>query len=71
MSATSTSSPPDATSTPSPSDRAAVGATAILSVISSSPTPQDLRARVEAMLRDEFHDIRRELIQEIRTRLYE
>jgi hypothetical protein len=34
-------------------------------------TPQDLHAQLEAMLRDEFHDIRRELIQEIRTRLYE
>jgi hypothetical protein len=71
MSAIPTSSPPDATSTSSPSDRAAVVATAILSVIFRSPTPRDLRVQIEAMLRDEIHDIRRELIQEIRTRLYE
>jgi hypothetical protein len=71
MSAIPTSSPPDATSTSSPSDRAAIVATAITSVIFRSPTPRDLRAQIEAMLRDEFHAIRRELINEIRTRLYE
>jgi hypothetical protein len=54
-----------------PLDRAAVVATAIVSVIFRSSTPRDLRAQIEAMLRDEIHDIRRELIQEIRTRLYE
>jgi hypothetical protein len=54
-----------------PLDRAAVVATAIISVISSSPTLQDLRAQIETLLRNEIHDIRRELIQEIRTRLYE
>jgi hypothetical protein len=52
-------------------DRAAVVATAITSVIFRSPTLRDLRAQIEAMLRDEFHDIRRELIQEIRARLHE
>jgi hypothetical protein len=54
-----------------PQDRAAVIATAITQLIFSSPTPHDLRAQIETMLRDEFHDMRRELIEEIRTRLYE
>jgi hypothetical protein len=49
-----------------PLDRAAVIATAIVSVIFRSPTPRDLRAQIEALLRDELHDIRRELIQQIR-----
>jgi hypothetical protein len=52
-------------------DRAAVIATAVTQIIFSAPTPRDLRARVEALLRDELHDVRRELIEEIRTRLYE
>jgi hypothetical protein len=52
-------------------DRATVVTRAIISTIFGSPTPRDLRAQIEAMLRDEFHDIRRELINEIRTRLYE
>jgi hypothetical protein len=52
-------------------DRAAVIATAITQIIFSSPTPRDLRAQIEALLLDELHDVRRELIGEIRTRLYE
>jgi len=52
-------------------DRAAIIATAVTQIIFSSPTPRDLRARVEALLRDELHDMRRELMEEIRTRLYE
>ena len=54
-----------------PQDRAAVIATTITQLIFSSPTPRDLRAHIEALLRDELHDVRRELIEEIRTRLYE
>ena len=50
-----------------PSDRAAVVATAIIQVIFRSPTPRDLRAQIEALLREEIHDLRRELIHEIRT----
>jgi hypothetical protein len=52
-------------------DRAAVIATAVTQMIFSSPTPRDLRAQIETMLRDEIHDMRRALIEEIRTRLYE
>jgi len=50
-------------------DRAAAIATAVTQMIFSSPTPRDLRAQIETMLRDEIHDMRRELIEEIRTRV--
>jgi hypothetical protein len=48
-------------------DRVAVAATAIIQLIFRSPTPRDLRAQIETLLRDEMHDIRRELTAEIRT----
>jgi hypothetical protein len=51
-------------------DRAAVITTSILQLLFHAPTSPDLRQQIEAMLRDEIHDIRRELIGEIRSRLY-
>jgi hypothetical protein len=48
---------------PSTPDRAAVIANAIVQVIFTSP--RNLRAQIEALLRDEIDDLRRELIHEI------
>jgi len=46
-------------------DRAAVVTTALLQTILSSSTPQaGLRQHVEALLRDEFADIQRQIISE-------
>jgi hypothetical protein len=45
-------------------DRAAVVTDAVIQLIFSSP--QDLRAQIEALLRDQFHEIRQEIVNEIR-----
>ena len=46
-------------------DRAAVIANSIVQIIFASP--RNLRAQIEALLRDEIDDLRREIINDIRT----
>jgi hypothetical protein len=45
-------------------DRDAIVETAIIQLIFSSP--RNLRAKIESLLRDEIHDIRREVMADIR-----
>jgi hypothetical protein len=47
-------------------DRAAITAVAIIQLIFRSPTPRDLRAQIEALLRDEFADIERQVLADTR-----
>jgi hypothetical protein len=48
-------------------DRAARTTTAILQETLTSPPPPDLRARVEAILRDEFADLERQVVADLKT----
>jgi hypothetical protein len=48
-------------------DRAAVDTTIIFAMLFRKPTPRDLRAQIEALLRDEFADLRREILADIRS----
>jgi hypothetical protein len=46
-------------------DRAAVDTTTILAMLFRRPAPRDLRAQIEALLRDEFADLRREILVDL------
>jgi hypothetical protein len=49
-------------------DRAAVIAAAVTQLIFRAPTPRDLRAQIEALLREELADVERQVLGDTRLR---